>query len=111
MTYTLRSHEKLSKVQVGDGIPSFDVTYEILRDGKPLGFFEHCAVVDRMNVNACPVVNRRREERNRQRYERFAAIRAADPAAEYEEIWERIHDEEVEAGEVAAARELENVGA
>lgn len=107
MNYTLRSHEKLSKVQVGDGIPSFDVTYEILRDGKPLGFYEHCAVVERMNVNADPVVIRRREERTRELHERFAQLRAAYPDADYEEIMTRIHDEQVEAAEVEATRELE----
>lgn len=107
MIYTLRSHEKLSKVQVGDGIPSFDITYEILRDGKPLGFFEHCAVVDRMNVNADPVVVRRREERERTFHERFAQLRATHPDADYEEILTRIHDEQVEAAEADAARELE----
>lgn len=104
MNYTLRSHEKLSKVQVGDGIPSFDVTYEILRDGKPLGFFEHAAVVDRMNVNADPVVVRRREERERALHERFAQLRAAHPELDYDEIMGHIHDEEIEADEAAHLR-------
>jgi hypothetical protein len=60
-----------------------------------------------MNVNADPVVIRRREERERQRFERFAQLRAACPEADYEDIWTRIHDEEVEAAEVEAARQLE----
>lgn len=107
MSYMLRSHEKLSKIQDGSGIPNFDITYVILRDGKPMGFFEHCAIVDRMNRNEDPAVIRRDEERNRRRFERFAQLRAASPDAEYEDIWTRIHDEEVEASEVEAARELE----
>lgn len=50
--YSLRSHEKLSKNQFGDGIAGFDVTYEILKDGKALSFSEHMDVIALLNALA-----------------------------------------------------------
>lgn len=51
-------------------------------------------------------------DRTQQRFERFAQLRAAYPDANYDEIMQRIHDEERDEDEAAEGRwiidEIEN---
>lgn len=45
-------------------------------------------------------------DRDQQRFERFAQLRAAHPNEDFEDIMVRIHDEEIEADEAAEGRRI-----